>query len=74
MLWHNLTRKLHLRYRLQVFRTAYTGWGLRCLDHIPKGAFVCQYVGEVINDEAANNTENDTYLFELQTRENLQAS
>lgn len=24
------------------------GWGLRTLEHLPRGAFVCEYVGEIV--------------------------
>jgi len=35
--------------RLQVFFTREgKGWGLRTLEDLPKGAFVCEYVGEVL--------------------------
>lgn len=27
------------------------GWGLRTLEDLPKGAFVCEYVGEIITCE-----------------------
>ncbi|CAK9149972.1 unnamed protein product [Ilex paraguariensis] len=34
---------------LQVFMTPEgKGWGLRTLENLPKGAFVCEYVGEVL--------------------------
>lgn len=26
------------------------GWGLRTLDELPKGAFVCEYVGELVTN------------------------
>ncbi|KAG8043756.1 hypothetical protein GUJ93_ZPchr0458g22336 [Zizania palustris] len=36
---------------LQVFFTGEgKGWGLRTLDELPKGAFVCEYVGEVLTN------------------------
>ncbi|KAG6496762.1 hypothetical protein ZIOFF_044634 [Zingiber officinale] len=36
---------------LQVFRTSEEkGWGLRTLDELPRGAFVCEYVGEVLTN------------------------
>ncbi|XP_042376128.1 probable inactive histone-lysine N-methyltransferase SUVR2 isoform X1 [Zingiber officinale] len=36
---------------LQVFRTSEgKGWGLRTLDELPRGAFVCEYVGEVLTN------------------------
>ncbi|XP_077181352.1 histone-lysine N-methyltransferase SETMAR [Paroedura picta] len=38
-----------LQFRLEVFKTAKKGWGLRTLDFIPKGRFVCEYAGEVLD-------------------------
>ncbi|XP_078440113.1 putative inactive histone-lysine N-methyltransferase SUVR2 [Wolffia australiana] len=36
---------------LQVFWTGTRkGWGLRCTDDLPRGAFVCEYVGEVLTN------------------------
>lgn len=36
---------------LQVFLTPEgKGWGLRTLDYLPKGAFVCEYVGEILTN------------------------
>ncbi|NWV27864.1 SETMR methyltransferase, partial [Origma solitaria] len=37
-----------LRLRLQVFRTPSKGWGVRTLEPIPEGSFVCEYAGEVL--------------------------
>ncbi|NXP24255.1 SETMR methyltransferase, partial [Scytalopus superciliaris] len=37
-----------LRLRLQVFRTQRKGWGVRTLEFIPRGGFVCEYAGEVL--------------------------
>uniref|UniRef100_A0A8C8RUG0 Histone-lysine N-methyltransferase SETMAR n=1 Tax=Pelusios castaneus TaxID=367368 RepID=A0A8C8RUG0_9SAUR len=37
-----------LQFRLEVFETAKKGWGLRPLESIPKGRFVCEYAGEVL--------------------------
>ncbi|XP_073316299.1 probable inactive histone-lysine N-methyltransferase SUVR2 isoform X2 [Primulina huaijiensis] len=37
--------------KLQVFMTPEgKGWGLRILEDLPKGAFVCEYVGEVLTN------------------------
>ncbi|XP_047320865.1 probable inactive histone-lysine N-methyltransferase SUVR1 [Impatiens glandulifera] len=37
---------------LQVFMTPESrGWGLRTLQDLPKGAFVCEYVGEILTNE-----------------------
>ncbi|MCD9644979.1 hypothetical protein HAX54_033607 [Datura stramonium] len=36
---------------LQVFMTAdEKGWGLRALEDLPRGAFVCEYVGEIVTN------------------------
>ncbi|KAJ8616227.1 hypothetical protein MRB53_035599 [Persea americana] len=41
---------------LQVFFTSEgKGWGLRTLEELPKGAFVCEYVGEVITNTELYN-------------------
>ncbi|KAI6673502.1 hypothetical protein NL676_001408 [Syzygium grande] len=38
-----------ISYNLQVFMTPEgKGWGLQTLDELPKGAFVCEYVGEIL--------------------------
>ncbi|XP_012502047.1 PREDICTED: histone-lysine N-methyltransferase SETMAR [Propithecus coquereli] len=37
-----------LQFHLQVFKTDKKGWGLRTLEFIPKGRFVCEYAGEVL--------------------------
>lgn len=37
-----------LQLRLQVFRTQRKGWGLRALERVPRGRFVCEYAGEVL--------------------------
>lgn len=40
-----------ITYQIQVFMTTEgKGWGLRTLEDIPKGAFVCEYVGEVLTN------------------------
>lgn len=40
--------------RLQLFKTPQKGWGVRCLNDIPKGAFVCIYVGNLLNGDDAD--------------------
>lgn len=54
--------------RFQLFRTKGKGWGLRTLRHIPKGTYVCEYVGEIISDSEADHREDDSYLFDLDNR------
>lgn len=53
----------------QVFLThGGKGWGVRALEDIPKGAFVCEYVGEILTNtelhernEQSSGTERHTY-------------
>ncbi|XP_003217861.3 histone-lysine N-methyltransferase SETMAR isoform X2 [Anolis carolinensis] len=42
-----------LQFRLEVFKTAKKGWGLRTLEFIPKGRFVCEYAGEILGFKEA---------------------
>ncbi|KAM7256969.1 hypothetical protein ACFE04_012710 [Oxalis oulophora] len=42
-----------LRNRLEVFRSRETGWGVRSLDLIHAGSFICEYAGVVLTKEQA---------------------
>ncbi|KAJ8626964.1 hypothetical protein MRB53_020271 [Persea americana] len=42
-----------LKNRLEVFRSRETGWGVRSLDLIPAGAFICEYSGVVLTRQQA---------------------
>ncbi|XP_052190978.1 histone-lysine N-methyltransferase family member SUVH9 [Diospyros lotus] len=42
-----------VRNRLEVFRSNETGWGVRSLDLIQAGAFICEYAGVVLTKEQA---------------------
>lgn len=35
---------------------------------IPKGTFVCEYVGEMLTDSEADKREDDCYLFDLDVK------
>ena len=61
-----------LTVNLCIFRTSNScGWGVKALQAIKKGSFVCEYVGEVIKSEEAEkrgkvyDAEGRTYLFDL---------
>ncbi|MCO5557108.1 hypothetical protein L7F22_010664 [Adiantum nelumboides] len=55
-----------MQYRLEVFRTANKGWGVRSWDTIPAGAPVCQYTGILMRTEDADHViDNDVYVFDL---------
>lgn len=57
-----------LRVRLQLFRTQKMGWGVRAMQDVPQGAFICEYVGEIISDAEADKRENDSFLFTLDNK------
>lgn len=57
-------------WSVQVFRCQEPdkGWGLRCLDPIPAGAFIACYLGEVLTEKDAEERGKefgDEYLFNL---------
>lgn len=62
-----------LRWRLEVFRTMAKGWGVRTLDFIPSGSFVCELTGELLSATVAAERENDEYLFNLDFHANARA-
>ena len=64
---HNRVIQHGVSVRLQVFRAFGMGWGVRPLSEIPKGSFVCEYVGELISDSEAETRE-DSYLFDLDNK------
>ncbi|TVT97387.1 hypothetical protein EJB05_57386, partial [Eragrostis curvula] len=52
-----------MKLRFQVFKTKSMGWGVRCLDFIQSGSFVCEYIGELLEDQEAQERVSDEYLF-----------
>lgn len=58
-----------LRLKLQLFKTARRGWGVRTLHDMPRGGFVCVYVGHMLNEAKANEegkiVGGDDYYAEL---------
>lgn len=57
-----------LQCRLQMFKTQKKGWGIRCLDDIARGTFVCVYTGKIQTEDKANEeglANGDEYLAEL---------
>ncbi|XP_068205106.1 histone-lysine N-methyltransferase eggless-like isoform X2 [Palaemon carinicauda] len=43
-----------LRLKLQLFKTARRGWGVRTLCDVPRGGFICVYVGKMLSETVAN--------------------
>ncbi|KAK1292038.1 Histone-lysine N-methyltransferase, H3 lysine-9 specific SUVH5 [Acorus calamus] len=54
-----------VKVQLQVFNAGSRGWGVRSPNRIAAGAFVCEYVGEVITEREAGKRSNDEYLFDV---------
>lgn len=62
---------MNLTFPPQVFKTRDKGWGVRATKFIPKGMFICEYLGELITAEEAENrglfydAVQCSYLFDL---------
>ncbi|XP_062512876.1 histone-lysine N-methyltransferase SETDB1-like isoform X3 [Corticium candelabrum] len=57
-----------IQVRLQVFKTSQKGWGVRLLDDVQKGTFICCYAGQLLTEEDANKEgrrHGDEYIAEL---------
>ncbi|CAF1154657.1 unnamed protein product [Rotaria sordida] len=54
--------------QLQLFKDKNKGWGLRTLHDLPRGTFICQYVGELITSDQGHEraqTMDDKYQTSL---------
>ncbi|KAF9620203.1 hypothetical protein IFM89_010938 [Coptis chinensis] len=47
-----------VQVKLEVFKTENKGWAVRALEAISRGTFVCEYIGEVLNNEEASKRNN----------------
>ncbi|KAL5557205.1 hypothetical protein UlMin_039441 [Ulmus minor] len=60
-----------VRVKLEVFKTEKKGWGVRASEAILRGTFICEFVGEVLDEHEANTRrkrygeEGCTYLYEI---------
>ncbi|CAN4099738.1 unnamed protein product [Withania somnifera] len=55
-----------IKVPLEIFKTNSRGWGVRALTSIPSGTFICEYVGELLEDkEAEQRIGSDEYLFDI---------
>ena len=71
----NRLAQLGIRQRLQVFKTAKTGWGIRALHDIPKGAFLCQYIAKVLTPDEGNiGGKDDTYYAGLDLLDHMEGN
>ncbi|KAI3716411.1 hypothetical protein L1987_67274 [Smallanthus sonchifolius] len=50
---HNRVSQKGVRNRFEIFRSRETGWGVRSLDLIQAGSFICEYTGVVLTRDQA---------------------
>lgn len=43
-----------LSQKLQLFKTENKGWGVRCMNDIPQGSFICTYVDCLLTETDTN--------------------
>ncbi|VEN36415.1 unnamed protein product [Callosobruchus maculatus] len=58
-----------VQQRFQLYKTEFKGWGVKTLRFIPKGSYVCEYVGEILTDVEANSRDEDSFLFDLDNKD-----
>ncbi|RZC55147.1 hypothetical protein C5167_014003 [Papaver somniferum] len=57
-----------VKVKLEVFKTEKKGWAVRAGEAISRGTFVCEYIGEVLNDQEATkryDKEGCSYLYHI---------
>ncbi|AES92672.1 histone-lysine N-methyltransferase SUVR5-like protein [Medicago truncatula] len=65
-----------IRVKLEVFKTEKKGWGVRAGEAISRGTFVCEYIGEVLEEQEAHNRcksygeEHCSYFYVVDARVN----
>lgn len=54
------------RIQLEIFKSKERGWGVRTRDDVTSGSFICEYIGELLRDEdAEQRIGHDEYLFDI---------
>ncbi|XP_074317294.1 histone-lysine N-methyltransferase, H3 lysine-9 specific SUVH6-like [Silene latifolia] len=55
-----------IKLPLEIFKTKSRGWGVRCHSSISSGSFICEYIGELLEDkQAEQRAGSDEYLFDI---------
>ncbi|XP_058778165.1 histone-lysine N-methyltransferase, H3 lysine-9 specific SUVH6 isoform X2 [Vicia villosa] len=68
---YNRVSQHGINIQLEIFKTNSRGWGVRSLNSIASGSFICEYIGEVLEDKVAElRTGNDEYLFDIGNKNN----
>lgn len=63
---YNRVTQRGMKIQLEVFKTESRGWGVRALTSILSGSFICEYVGELLEEKIADERiGNDEYLFDV---------
>ncbi|XP_052170276.1 histone-lysine N-methyltransferase, H3 lysine-9 specific SUVH4-like [Diospyros lotus] len=62
---YNRVSQHGIKIQLEIFKTESRGWGVRSLTSIPSGSFICEYIGELLEDKEAEQRHNDEYLFDI---------
>ncbi|XP_053132669.1 histone-lysine N-methyltransferase EHMT1-like [Hemicordylus capensis] len=58
-----------LRIQLQLFKTPAKGWGVRTMQDLSQGIFICQYFGELISSAEAEQRSDDTYYCRVEAQD-----
>ncbi|CAL5328065.1 unnamed protein product [Camellia sinensis] len=62
---YNKVSQHGMKIRLEIFKMKSRGWGVRSLTSISSGSFICEYIGELLEDKEAEKRQNDEYLFDI---------
>ncbi|KAI5076200.1 hypothetical protein GOP47_0008265 [Adiantum capillus-veneris] len=68
---HNRVLQKGVQVKLEVYKTRHKGWAVRTAQRIARGTFVCEYIGEVLDDCEANkrgeryDKEGCSYLYDI---------
>lgn len=60
-----------VQVKIEVYKTKHKGWAVRAAQVISRGTFICEYLGEVLNDQEANkrgeryDNEGCSYLYDI---------
>ncbi|XP_057872607.1 histone-lysine N-methyltransferase SUVR5 isoform X1 [Cryptomeria japonica] len=60
-----------VQVKIEVYKTKQKGWAVRAVQTILRGTFICEYLGEVLNDQEANkrgeryDNEGCSYLYDI---------
>lgn len=49
--------KIESDMQLEVFKTVDCDWGVRCVNDVPEGTFICAVAGDLLTDKNANKAE-----------------